>query len=100
MTKETSTQEVCPALDTSKVKMADTNYPSVVKWEHWLKLVGVHEATGRRWREKGMIEPSINIHGKLYLTTEDIGRFVACARRGQFAKEIRVPLAPGSSGED
>ncbi|MHC1762700.1 MAG: hypothetical protein AB9869_00125 [Verrucomicrobiia bacterium] len=87
-------QELPVTIDTTRLKLADTTYTSVVQWDHWLRTVGVHEQTGRRWRERGFITPSINILGRLYLTTDDIALFVRRARNGEFKKEVRCPPPP------
>lgn len=89
-----STQKVFPQIDATTCKLADTSYISVVSWESWLTSVGVSDQTGRRWRERGYIQPTVNINGRLYVTTEDIERFVCRARRGEFFRAPKTPVRP------
>jgi hypothetical protein len=52
----------------------------------WLSKIGRSRATGYRWRNKGMIN-TINVEGKLYITTDEILRFWGRAAAGEFARE-------------
>lgn len=56
----------------------------------WGRAVGLTPVTLWRHRKKGWINP-INIAGRLYITDEEIDRFVTRAQRGEFAKEHKTP---------
>jgi len=59
---------------------------------YWLARVGKSRPTGYRWRKRGMIE-TINVEGKLFVTSEAISRFWQRAGRGEFSKKPRGAAA-------
>ncbi len=63
----------------------------------WLRAIGRERATGYRWAALGWIVP-VNVAGKLYLTTEEIARFWARAKAGEFAQVPRGVCAGGGEG--
>lgn len=62
----------------------------------WLKKMGRSDTTGWRWMKKGWLHP-INIANHNYLTTEDIERFMARGKAGEFAQKPHG--AAGKSAE-
>ena len=56
----------------------------------WLDSIDKTRTTGWRWRKEGLIQ-TINIFGKLYITTDEIARFESRAIAGEFHKEIVAP---------
>lgn len=62
----------------------------LVPYWKFLASVGKRETTGWRWRRDGLIE-TVNICGKLYITADEINRFEARARAGEFAKTVKPP---------
>lgn len=54
----------------------------------WLKRVGLSRATGYRYRRDGKVV-TCNIEGIEYILTEEIVRFWARVKAGEFAKKPR-----------
>jgi hypothetical protein len=52
----------------------------------WLSRIGRSRSTGLRWRDRGWVAP-VNIDGHLFVAQEEIDRFWARAKAGEFAKE-------------
>lgn len=59
-----------------------------MEYNLWLSKVGRDRSTGYRWVAKGMVT-TINIQGRLYITSGEIARFWARAAAGEFSK---VPM--------
>ncbi len=64
--------------------------PALRSWDDWLKEIGRVPSTGWRWRKAGWVRP-VNVAGRLYISTDEIARFVARAEAGEFAKEHKTP---------
>lgn len=75
------------------------NGNGMLSLDAWLKEVGVTACTGWRWRKRGWLH-TVNICGRVYVTQEAIGQFVARAKRGEFAQEHKVPRRPGGGGKE
>ena len=52
----------------------------------WLGRMGRSRSTGLRWRKRGWIAP-VNIDGHMFIAQNEIDRFWARAKAGEFAKE-------------
>jgi hypothetical protein len=57
-----------------------------VDFRLWLSRIGRSRSTGLRWRDRGWVDP-INIDGHLFIAQEEIDRFWARAKAGEFSKE-------------
>lgn len=72
--------------------MSDTKTDSgLIKFETFLRRIGVSTATGFRWRQSGKLNPTINIDGRLYLKREEAEEFERRAKAGEFAKRLKKP---------
>jgi hypothetical protein len=58
---------------------------NLVPFDGWLSELGKTRCTGWRWRDTGIVV-TVNIHGRHYITREEIARFEARAMAGDFAK--------------
>ncbi len=58
---------------------------NLVPFDDWLSQLGKTRCTGWRWRDTGIVV-TVNIHGRHYITREEIARFEARAMAGDFAK--------------
>lgn len=72
---------------------AATTRPALISWESWLSQVGVSACCGWRWRKAGFVSP-VNICGRLYISSDEITRFVARAEAGEFSKVHITPQRP------
>ncbi|MBI5800260.1 MAG: hypothetical protein HZA92_05965 [Verrucomicrobia bacterium] len=59
----------------------------------FLRELGRSRVTGFRWARRGWLSP-VRIAGRLYITDEEIQRFIQRAERGEFAK-VETPLNKG-----
>jgi hypothetical protein len=59
-------------------------------YERWLSAIGVSRTTGWRWRRDGWVR-TLNVAGKLYLTDEEVDRFLQRVKAGEFTKQPKVP---------
>jgi len=64
--------------------------PGIMSLEKFNSQIGVTRETMFKWRKEGMLE-TINIYGRLYVTTEEAARFKQRALSGEFAKTIKGP---------
>ena len=64
--------------------------PAIVSLNKWLADAGVSSITAWRWRKKGWL-PTVNIAGRVYLTSDGIAQFTRRAAGGEFAQEHKVP---------
>ena len=62
---------------------------NLVPWDDWLKAIGLDRSTGHRYRKAGIIRAE-NVFGRLYLTREEIARFEARVRAGEFSRKIAI----------
>jgi len=67
-----------------------TSRPPLRSWDSWLQEIGRTHTTGWRWRKCGWIKP-VNIAGRLYISAEEIARFVTRASAGEFAQVHKCP---------
>jgi len=58
----------------------------------WVKECGWSASYAWRLRQRRMVT-TINIAGKHYISADEVERFLARAREGQFAKTPRMPSA-------
>lgn len=63
---------------------------TLVPYGEFLAALGKGETTGWRWRRDGLIE-TVNICGKIYVTTDEITRFESRALSGEFRKAVSPP---------
>ncbi|MEQ2007999.1 MAG: hypothetical protein ABMA26_14475 [Limisphaerales bacterium] len=59
----------------------------------FLRELGRSRVTGFRWARRGWLSP-VRIAGRLYITDDEIQRFIHRAERGEFAK-VAPPLNKG-----
>ena len=59
----------------------------------WLTQMGIAPCTAWRWRKRGWLR-TVNIAGRVYLTTEAIHEFTERAKRGDFAQRHTTPTRP------
>jgi len=74
--------------------MNETNRPEIIAFDRWISSLGRSQITGWRWRRKGWIS-TLNIAGRVYVSREEIDRFTARAKAGEFAQAVVVPKAKG-----
>jgi hypothetical protein len=65
---------------------------SLVLFKKWLDGMGISRATGWRFRQRGWLK-TVNVAGRLYLTSEAIEEFVRRVESGEFAKPHSTPRA-------
>jgi predicted site-specific integrase-resolvase len=56
----------------------------MIALEKWLEEIGRTPTTAWRWRRKGFLHV-INICGRLYVSREEVARFMTRAASGEFA---------------
>lgn len=56
----------------------------------WLQLVGRDPVTGWRWAKAGVVQTE-NVFGRPFITSDEIKRFWARVKLGEFAREAKVP---------
>jgi predicted site-specific integrase-resolvase len=66
---------------------SNDNLSKLIRWNDWLKSIGLDRCTGHRYRKAGLIT-AVNIFGRLYLTREEIARFESRALTGEFARKF------------
>ena len=66
--------------------------PELIALSKWLRSIGRGVTTGWRWCRAGWLHP-VNIAGRPYLTGDEIRRFHARAKAGEFSK-----TPPGAAG--
>ena len=71
--------------------------PGIRPFGHWIEERGLSRVTGWRWRKNGWIK-TINISGRVYVSTEAIAEFEARAKRGEFAKTVCPPIRVHGEG--
>ena len=76
------------------------NNPSseLTPFEKWLDDLGICRQTGWRWRKSNVVS-TVNIFGKLYITSEEILRFKERALSGEFYLEPKTPKKEKSHEE-
>ena len=57
-----------------------------IDFDLWLDHIGRTRSTGLRWRNRGWVT-TVNIDGHQFIAQEEIDRFWARAKAGEFAKE-------------
>ena len=57
-----------------------------IDFDLWLDQIGRSRSTGLRWRNRGWVT-TVNIDGHQFIAQEEIDRFWARAKAGEFAKE-------------
>lgn len=63
---------------------------NLTSWKKWLNQIGVSGITGWRWRKQGLIK-TVNIFGRLYISQDEIDRFIERATSGEFEQDIQPP---------
>jgi hypothetical protein len=66
------------------------NTPKLISFNKWLADMGITSTTGWRWRKRGIIK-TVNIYGRLYVSTDAVAEFYRRAEEGEFA----LNLSPG-----
>ena len=64
--------------------------PKLISFNKWLADMGITSTTGWRWRKRGIIK-TVNIYGRLYVSTDATAEFYRRAEVGEFA----MNLSPG-----
>jgi hypothetical protein len=67
--------------------------PTVKALNLFTREMGVSPATVWRWRKQGILE-TVNLHGRQYVTSEQMARFVDRLTAGEFACNKPVPPPP------
>lgn len=62
----------------------------MIAWDKFLSDRGVSSVTGWRWRKDGLIS-TVNIYGRLYVTSEATSEFNRRAIAGEFARVHKTP---------
>ncbi len=65
---------------------------SLFAQERFAEEMGITRETLWRWRRDGLLK-TININGRLYVTTKEASRFKRRAVAGEFAKCLKRPAA-------
>jgi hypothetical protein len=55
----------------------------------WNEQMRISVATSWRWRKHGLIK-TVNIHGRIYISREEIARFEQRAGDGEFKRESNL----------
>lgn len=66
----------------------------LIAFDCWLATLGRSTVTGWRWRKRGWIT-TLNIAGRHYIQREEIDRFTARVKSGEFAQVPTFPAAKG-----
>jgi len=61
------------------------NTTKLISFNKWLADMGITDTTGWRWRKRGIIK-TVNIYGRLYVSTDVVTEFYRRAEAGEFAK--------------
>jgi hypothetical protein len=69
---------------------------TLIALSKWVRSVGVTPVTAWRWRRAGWL-PTVNICGRVYLTSTTVEEFARRAQAGEFAK---VHKTPGSQQQE
>ena len=64
------------------------NTPKLISFNKWLADMGITGTTGWRWRKRGIIK-TVNIYGRLYVSTDVVTEFYRRAEAGEFAKDVK-----------
>ena len=64
------------------------NTSKLISLNKWLTDMGVTNTTGWRWRKRGIIK-TINIYGRLYVSTDATAEFYRRAEAGEFAQTLQ-----------
>lgn len=64
--------------------------PGLIALDKFIENIGVTRETLVKWRRNGLLD-TVNIYGRLYVTTEESARFKRRAMSGEFAKCIKRP---------
>lgn len=67
--------------------------PRMKSYMAFLRELGRSRVTGFRWARKGWLHP-VRIANRLYVTDDEIERFIQRAERGEFAN-VATPLNKG-----
>jgi predicted site-specific integrase-resolvase len=62
----------------------------LIALEKWLEEIGRTPTTAWRWRRKGFLKV-VNICGRLYVSRDEIARFMTHAESGEFALNRTPP---------
>lgn len=57
----------------------------VMRWNTWLKCIGVGHRTGAMWRSRGWVAPDRTINGRNYISAEAVASFAEKVKAGKFA---------------
>ena len=68
-------------------------------FEEFLRSKGLTRTTGYRYRRDGLIF-TVNIHGRLYITVDEIKRFERRAISGEFVKKSKTPVRGANREQD
>ena len=64
---------------------------NLIAFDVWRRALGISPSTAYRYRERGIVT-LVNVFGKLYIARDEIARFEARARLGEFAQQRGRPL--------
>jgi hypothetical protein len=64
--------------------------PAIQSLQSFCRAMGITAITAWRFRKRGWLE-TINIAGRVYITSEGVAKFKQRAASGEFAKEHKAP---------
>ena len=70
------------------------NTPKLISFNKWLADMGITNTTGWRWRKRGIIK-TVNIYGRLYVSTDATAEFYRRAEAGEFAMNLSLGKQQG-----
>ncbi len=81
------------SMSESVVQFDNPSAPSLQRYDAWLRTIPASSTTGWRWRKENMIR-TLNIAGRVYVSSDAIAEFLTRAERGEFAQEHKTPAPP------
>jgi hypothetical protein len=77
-----------------------TSIPTIIALSKFAKQAGISSTTAWRWRCQGIL-PTINVNGRVFVTSQAAEEFIAKATAGAFEKRKPVPPPPrAATAED
>ena len=56
----------------------------MMRWNTWLKCIGVGHRTGAMWRAKGWVRPDRVINSRNYISAAAVAKFAKQVEAGEF----------------
>jgi hypothetical protein len=77
-------------MSNSSAQLDKSTAPTFQRFDAWLRSIPASTTTGWRWRKENMIR-TVNIAGRVYVSSDAITEFLTRAERGEFAQEHKTP---------